>query len=328
MKPSSTVYLRYPDQSDPVVVSIEQARVALLSHQASLHGIQEDPPFWLLKDIRRTFEDLSGLGPRADDPQAIMKVSKELIIDGVVQDYANGVPIPWMRDTVLFVGKFLDKIIGPSPSGKNLFFQSTRPLSYILNTHLEVDERKPVSEMVSVNWAVEDDHGERGAKLRSFIPMKWRDYLDEVEKTKKFIGLAMLRASETAQILIFDARTGRSKLLSYLEVSDLMQDFERSWLGYQSVFTSDLPAEWFANLGILHKSRADATAWMDRVFHSIDDSDRIPAVSDVKLVAQKRYNLSANATSDAWKKSKYYPRPKGEIPAGKRLSIREINGIE
>ncbi len=333
MNSKPMIYVRQPGDVEAIAVPHETARARVLSHELVLSTQQDHPPFWLLEDIRTAFDDLSKFGPRADTPQTIRKIQEGVIHHGVLQDYAEGSPIPWMRNYDVHLARVFDKVLGKSPDRQVLLNQAERVLSVVLNqnrvkgSEIDAYERAQPDEEV-VARSINNKAGDEALRTYSIIGGEWRAYKASIIETRCRIWEAIFAGFAQARILLFDGRPGQTKLISYDQVEELMREGRASWDGFYSVFTSDLPQEWFVPTETYAKSIGRASRWMDKVYAHFEAEGRRPTVADMKAVAMETFGLTQNGADRAWSKASSKGLSGGNLKASLRVNINEIRALE
>ena len=303
----------------------EEAVGLLAKGAATLASLQSQPPFAVLNWLLEVLDDQMSLGPQVLDAELLSKAQQHLIADGSLQSIVEGHYLPWTNGPQLRK-EVSKRLLAPNPGA----LEAKSALASVLYEYLDkragrVSRRGISAEQIEAERLVPTGESDFLHETVDYweLSSTWYDFYKRLPKIDNEIQGRLSRGLSEGRILCCRSSQGADVLVHPVETQT--PRFRTYNKDHWYVFNSDLPKAWFADTRPIHKRRNDASAWMLGAVEHFRNLGRRVTRKDLVSTAMKKFDLSQNASNDAWDAvSKEADLSLGNIPSDQRVTNEEL----
>lgn len=296
---------------------------------ATLASLQSQPPFSVLNWLLEVIDNQRRFGPKVLEAELLSKAQQYLIADGSRQSIVEGKHLPWTN------GFQMRKEVSKRQLAPNQWALETKSaLDSVLYEYLDkrawrVSRRGISAEQIEAERLVPTGESDFLRETVDYwgLSSAWYDFYKQRPKIDDEIQGRLSRGLSEGRILCCRSSQGADVLVHPVETQT--PRFRTYNQDHWYVFSSDLPKAWFADKRPIHKRRNDASAWMLGAVGHFRNLGRRVTRKDLISTAMKKFDLSQNASSDAWGAvSKKADLSLGNIPSDQKVTNEELLSYE
>lgn len=311
-----------PDQK-----AVEQ----LLTGLATMHPEQKDPPFAILDALEERKIDLEVFGPSFNQKAKIKHISEEVFSFGQRQTVVDGCAIHWIPPGRKFLsagytrlsmcsGREFD-LLGEMRKTLRRYVKDRAPRVTMYGT--PTDDEKISSRLINAGVA-NFIH-----RTRDYFQLRkdWFEFHQRVQRLEVKWREKLTEAIRNGHILVSEELGATARMVHPSMSGDV--SILNSKAPYTFCFSANLPTCLKLFGTALAPRRKAAGEWIKAAFEHFQAQGRRASISDLKLVAMERFDLTEEGVRTAWKETPSKPKvQRGEIPSDMKVSINEITELD
>ena len=333
-------------------VANKRAIDLLVSGEATLSEVQDEPPFALLDFLSGRLGDWKEIGPSAVELKSLERLSDKLVRDGRRQSLVGELQIEWQSWSDVR-SRCCEIAFGTRGLGTDLRDAALACWKFHLEQKSEtVSERQALPDDVLQKLGLflinkgsltkKGDGRRRNASEASWIPARnkpwigsrkpwiykrvgvdWLRFRTKLEKLEHDFDHLISELLGEGCVLCVEESQNSAVFLSPTEAS--RQKRSSKGVEYWYVTTGSIESLFLQSQASLAARRAGARNWMSRAGCYFAKEGRRVSAEDLKTVAKEKFKLTQNAVEEAWEKVVYPNKKKlGRIPIKEAVSISEL----
>jgi hypothetical protein len=281
----------------------------------------DDPPYKLLQRLQKLL-DPDVLGPKVTEPEQMSFIDELIFPDGVRKAFAKGAQLHW------YTGKTgLRELVGTkmsSADGANSdLFMLFRLATFECTDRWQWKSEECTEHVYGEEYARErpddpSDPHDRAIRYAGPFYGDWEFFAGHALELQADLEDLIEHGIRNGRIIVGQTtRYGDRFVPPQVASRDGVQSFDDS---YVFLASSELPTM----EARLPARRKRAIEWANAALGYFNDFGRRFSASDAQQVMIERFDLTANAAKEAWKKTNHPKNKAGSIAENQRVSLEEL----